>query len=978
MAHQGEQLVGRAAELGSLDQALGELAQRRPSAVELVGEPGIGKTRLLAELGARADERGHTVLSGSASEFERDLPFWVFVDALDAFVAGLDPRALASLDDDARADLAHVLPALSDEAAPADAGVPQDERHRIHRAVRRLLESLAVKRPLVLLLDDLHWADAGSIELLAALLRRPPSAPVLTAFALRPRQVPDRLSGPLERAVRDGVLSTVELTALGADDARQLLGAAATTADADALIEQSGGNPFYLEQLARSADRGGVAATAGADGPAGSGGLPRTVAASLAAELSLLPDRSRRLLEGAAIAGDPFEPELAAAAAGITEPEAVEELDELFVRDLIRATDVPRRFRFRHPLVRRAVLEATPAGWRLGAHERSADALRARGTSAVARAHHVEHAGRHGDLAAIAVLREAGESVIHRSPGSAVRWFGAALRLLPDGAPVPDRVALLGGLAGAQAATGHFLAARTAMLECVELLPRDQPAGRVPLIAASAGLEHLVGRHDEAHARLRAAIEELPDTPSREGAELALEMAIDGVFRHEHEQMRDWAARALDQARAFGDRPLMAAAASNLALAHAFLCAIDEAEKACSVAAELVASMSDDGLLARPTAAGNLAAAEFYLDRFDDASFHGERALAVGRAAGRGAVFALLNPVVGNIRLIRGDLAGAAELFDAAVEMSRVQANDQMLAWNLVNRSLTATAAGDVDTALATAEEMATVPRALAEGLPAAWAGIALGAALLLGRRAGASRRHARGQRGRRRAAVDPRDLPGHRPGAADALPARGRPRRRGGARRGVRRVLRRDRRAGHRRRRWPTGPRPPSRWTPASTRPPPSARWRRRRRPKAAARSSRGRSRACSPLARWPKRGDAARRRRSSSGPRPPSRRAAPWPGATRPSASCAASVTAARPAGLDGTGTGDGAGIAALTEREREVARLIVDRRTNPQIAAALFLSPKTVETHVRNLFHKLGVSSRVDVARVVERAERDAAPR
>src|SRR5687768_16828205 len=228
MAPRGEQLVGRAAELGSLDGALAELGRRRPCAIELVGEPGIGKTRLLVELGALADERGHTVLSGSASEFERDLPFWVFIDALDDFVAGLEPRALAGLDGDVKADAGRVLPSLAaDGNRPAAGGPGQDERYRMHRAVRRLLEALAARKPLVLLLDDLHWADAGSIELLAALLRRPPAAPVLTAIALRPRQVPDRLSSALVRAVRDGVLTTVELAGLSADEARQLLGPAA-------------------------------------------------------------------------------------------------------------------------------------------------------------------------------------------------------------------------------------------------------------------------------------------------------------------------------------------------------------------------------------------------------------------------------------------------------------------------------------------------------------------------------------------------------------------------------------------------------------------------------------------------------------------------------------------------------------------------------------------------------------------------------
>ena len=91
MAALAEHLVGRTAELTALDQALDRLGRGRPAALEVVGEPGIGKTRLLGELAARADERGQLVLSGSASELEGDLPFWVFVDALDEYVQSL-PR----------------------------------------------------------------------------------------------------------------------------------------------------------------------------------------------------------------------------------------------------------------------------------------------------------------------------------------------------------------------------------------------------------------------------------------------------------------------------------------------------------------------------------------------------------------------------------------------------------------------------------------------------------------------------------------------------------------------------------------------------------------------------------------------------------------------------------------------------------------------------------------------------------------------
>ena len=122
------QLVGRAAEMRTLDGLLGALARGRPGALAVVGEPGIGKTRLLAELTSQADERGYLVLTGSAAELETDLPFWVFVDALDDYVRGLEPRRLDGLDAEARGQLAHVLPALAtQEGAPA-------ERFRMNRA----------------------------------------------------------------------------------------------------------------------------------------------------------------------------------------------------------------------------------------------------------------------------------------------------------------------------------------------------------------------------------------------------------------------------------------------------------------------------------------------------------------------------------------------------------------------------------------------------------------------------------------------------------------------------------------------------------------------------------------------------------------------------------------------------------------------------------------------------------------------------
>jgi DNA-binding CsgD family transcriptional regulator/tetratricopeptide (TPR) repeat protein len=961
-------IMGRTDELGLLDQVLADLDDGRPAAIALVGEPGIGKTRLLAELAARADARGWLVLSGSASELERDLPFSVFVDALDDYLRGLDPSLLANLAEDVRTELAHVFPSLSTLATPGVLAL-QHERYRTHRAVRALLEHLAATGPLVLTLDDLQWADSASVELLGALLRRPPATAELTALALRSYRVPERLWVALERAQRAGSLIRVDLGALTPAESRALLADVADIADPDLLYEESGGNPFYLEQLARSLGRSGGTTTASRSLP----GLrvPPAVAASLSEELTLLSDDARVVLEGAAVAGDPFEPELAAAAAAKPEAAAMDAIDELLRLDLVNTTEVPRRFRFRHPLVRRAVYEATAGGWRLGAHERCAEALTARGASAAARAHHVERSAREGDLGAVGVLREAGEAAVRLAPASAARWFADALRLLPPSAPAQERAELLLARASALTAVGRFAESRSALVDALVIAPVDSYEMRTRLTRACAAVESNLGRHAQAGDRLEKALASLPDQGSPDAVALLIDLAMNGLWRARYAEMQESAERAVHAARLLQDRPLVAAGLAVLAFADSMTGAAERARSACSEAAAVVGSLADEELARRLDAGAWLAGAELYLDRYAEADRHAGRALALGRATGQGELFLVLVQILGRVWFVRGRLAEAAELLDGGIEAARLLGNTQALVWNLFNRSVVALAAGDMETALSTAQESVDLSRGFDEGFHSAWAAVRLAAALLDTGEPEPAVELLLGSAGGEGLVL----IPGSWRAYCLELLTR------------CWLVLDRPAEAGR-------AAASAEAWASAVQLPLATA-WAARARAavdlcaddpaRAAERALE--SAAVADEAGAPIEAALARTLAGSALARAGQgdRAVAELQRATTDLETCGAlhhrdrAERELRKLGhhihrRTRAGRADGVGIDSLTERELQVARLVADRRTNPEIAAELFLSQKTVEAHLRNIFRKVDVSSRVALARAVERAERD----
>src|SRR5215212_927004 len=685
-------LVGRRQELRAIEVVLNALNGGQRQCLQVVGEPGIGKTRLLRELADSADGRAYLVLSGRGTEFEQELPFGVFVDALDDYLGTLNPRELERLGAERRAEVAAVFPALADLAGgDAPRAHLEAERYRTHRAVRALLERLAVRVPLVLALDDLHWADEASVELVCHLLRHPPNGAALLVLAYRPAQVASALVQAAEQSRREGFGSLLELEPLAPEEAGALLGDLETRRREE-LYRESGGNPFYLEQLARAGRGGGVgAATTSPD-------VPQAVAVALGEELDALSPAALVALHGGAVAGEPFDVDLAAIAAGVDGRALLTALDEAIERDLVRSTQVPRRFRFRHPIVRGAVYESAPGAWRLAARARVAHALAERGSPAPARAHHVALAAERADEDAIAVLTEAGRSTSARAPGTAARWFQSAMRLLPEG---DDRqFELLVSTATAHGASGRLIQSRDALLELLRALPPEASEVRARIAAFIARIEHPIGNHGEARAMIVDALDGLPDPRSPAAVGLMIELAHDHFFLSDFEGMLARATEALVAARELGDPLLVAAATADIGMACQNMARVPEAQAACDEATAIVDRLSDDQCAPLLETFWWLGWCEQAIERFEASARHMQRGIDLSRASGQGYNFVTMLESLAVPLGWQGRLAEAAESAEEATEAAELSGTPQFVAWAEMIRCWLAYRSGDAREAI--------------------------------------------------------------------------------------------------------------------------------------------------------------------------------------------------------------------------------------------------------------------------------------
>ncbi|MFC4021177.1 ATP-binding protein [Micromonospora sp. GCM10011542] len=364
-------LIGRQREVVGLRNALARARAGEPSTVLVGGEAGVGKTRLLEEFAGHATDSGARVLVGQCLELgEAGLPFAPFAAALRAVLRRDGPEVFAGYE----AEFARLLPELGRApaalAGPAAAPLTDAPRGYLFDLVAELFQRLADAQPLVLVIEDLHWADRSTRDLIGFLVRaaRPGRLLLVSTYRTDELQRGHPLRAFLAELDRARGVERIELGRLDRDGTAailaDLLGAEPTVRAVDDVHDRTQGNPFFIEELAAAGD------------PIGCASLPETLRDLLLARVDRLPDPAQRVLRIAAAGGTRFAHQLLAEVAGLPEAELEDALRAAVAAQLVVA-DPDGDYEFRHALVREAVHDELLPGEHARLHARYAAAIEA-------------------------------------------------------------------------------------------------------------------------------------------------------------------------------------------------------------------------------------------------------------------------------------------------------------------------------------------------------------------------------------------------------------------------------------------------------------------------------------------------------------------------------------------------------------------------------------------------------------------------
>jgi len=532
--------VGRRRELVELGGVVTETLQGRASVALVEGEAGIGKSRLLAEIVRDTQRLGFDVLCGRAHELERDRPFGTVADALGLRLDAPDPE---------RAEIARLLyvDASTPAASPLLAQVPQ-LRFQLVEAVVARIERLATSRPLVLALEDLQWSDPSTLLVIQHLSRRLCHLPIALLVTLRPSPRGPELNQLIDELIR-GQATSLTLGQLDAPEVIELIEqvvGAPPGPELRAQVERAAGNPLFVTELVAALHQEAAITMIDGEAEVRQAVLPRSLRGTILRRLGWLPGESLAALRIASALGTSFSLDDLAVVLATPSVELLSVLDAPLRAGIIG--EAGEHMAFRHALVRDVLYADLPQSAGRALHSQIARSLGAAGRPPSEVARHFLLGGYPGDAEAVSWLRRAARETVSRAPGMAVELYEATVRLAGDASP--ERDTLYGELGVALMWSGQLDEGRARLSELLDR-PHDRAIDAPTRLALAQALL-LQGRTQAAATLLeQAAVLTVSDAQPQ----LLAEAALARLARGEIDAAAVGAERAGRAGRERGDDP---------------------------------------------------------------------------------------------------------------------------------------------------------------------------------------------------------------------------------------------------------------------------------------------------------------------------------------------------------------------------------------------------------------------------------------
>jgi DNA-binding CsgD family transcriptional regulator len=471
---QADGLVGRGAEIAVAAATVRQVRAGRASALVVEGEAGIGKTRLARSIVQDAQSHDLLVFSGQAHPFERTRPFGVLAAALGLNRRSRDPRRAA------------IGALLAGQGGGPPVPGPGDVQYRIVDEIVDLVENWCTGQPVLLVAEDIHWADSASVSVISSLVRRLTLAPLGVVVTTRPSGLSAEVTRLLEDLEAEGA-RTVRLQPLTSDDvevlARGVLGAPPGPA-LTKMLDRAGGNPLWAVAMLRSLADEGMLSSEGDLVETTTAQLPASLGDLVLRRLSHLPPATRELLQVTAVLGDAVSLRDVATVTQRTSVEVVSQLGDAFDAQLL--DEAGDRVVFRHQLVHDAIYHHVPLSARRLLHREAAAALMACGADRLDVAGHVVLGAERGDVDAVTWLRDAARDAAAQSPQVTLELLRRAETLVPGGHPDADVVSAEVAQALLRAGKVAEASARAAAVLAREHAPEVDTPLRLGLVSALA------------------------------------------------------------------------------------------------------------------------------------------------------------------------------------------------------------------------------------------------------------------------------------------------------------------------------------------------------------------------------------------------------------------------------------------------------------------------------------------------------------